>query len=409
MCFVVELADSSLSFKGLVRGASIIFELNSILFQFHLCLSYSTGDPYDGTSLVLDEAFDPSSYAEAQVYLRDFCDKFFEEDFAWLPRENFVCPMNEFDQWLKDEFMSDEPDPVYNNICGSPNGIPVSSDKFHACMAEWALKLQNYDILSRDGIVKYMRVSFRNEAVFVEPFKILEEQRAALEDWLSTSNEDAPEGVNKAFFTSLTFHWHDTNGETQKSAYSGAGISLAASSGVIFLSSQSVVLTVFTTATILFILVSVTSLLTAFGWTLGFLECICFSILIGVSVDFVIHFVHAYVHHKGNKSREERTKYAIITMGPSILATAYTTFFSAIVMLFCTITFFRKFALVLFFTVVMATFASFVVFCTLTNCFGPTNPTYLVDKCLSFCSRGDDDSTEISTTNGIASDASKDR
>merc|ERR1712086_1172051 len=107
----------------------------------------------------------------------------------------------------------------------------------------------------------------------------------------------------------------------------------------------------------------------------------CFSILIGVSVDFVIHFTHAYVHHKGNKPREERTKYAIITMGPSILATAYTTFFSAIVMLFCTITFFRKFALVLFFTVVMATVASFVVFITLTNCFGPSNPTYLVDKC----------------------------
>jgi hypothetical protein len=302
-----------------------------------------------------------------------FCDKFFEEDFARLPRENFVCPMNEFDQWLKDESLSDEPDPVYNDICGSPNGIPVSSDKFHVCMAEWALKAQNFDVLSRDGIVKYMRVPFRNEAVFVDPFEILEEQWAALEDWLSTSKEEAPEGVNEAFFTSLTFHWHDTNGETQKSAYIGAGISLAVSSGVIFLSSQSVVLTVFTTATILFILVSVTSLLTAFGWTLGFLECTCFSILIGVSVDFVIHFVHAYVHHKGNKSREERTMYAIITMGPSILATAYTTFFSAIVMLFCTITVFRKFALVLFFTVVMATFASFVVFCTLTNCFGPTN------------------------------------
>merc|ERR1711935_563486 len=156
----------------------------------------------------------------------------------------------------------------------------------------------------------------------------------------------------------------------------GAGISLAASACVVLLSSRSVVLTVFTTGTIFYILVTVTALLTAFGWTLGFLESICFSILIGVSVDFVIHFTHAYVHHKGNKPREERTKYAIITMGPSILATAYTTFFSAIVMLFCTITFFNKFALVLFFTIVMATIASFVVFITLTNCFGPTNPTY---------------------------------
>merc|ERR1712070_1169032 len=134
-----------------------------------------------------------------------------------------------------------------------------------------------------------------------------------------------------------------------------------------------------------YILASVTSFLTAFGWTLGFLESICFSILIGVSVDFVIHFTHAYVHHKGELPREERTRYALVTMGPSILATAWTTFFSAVVMLFCTITFFRKFALVLFLTVIMATLASFVFFITLTNCFGPTNPTYLVDKCLSVC------------------------
>merc|ERR1739836_372341 len=87
----------------------------------------------------------------------------------------------------------------------------------------------------------------------------------------------------------------------------------------------------------------------------------------------------------GEHPREERTKYAMVTMGPSILATAGTTFFSAIVMLFCTITFFNKFAMVLFFTIIMATVASFVVFITLTNCFGPTNPTYLVDKCLSIC------------------------
>jgi len=341
-------------------------------------------DPYDGTALVLDETFNPTS-TESQIHLRDFCDNLFGEEFARLPNEFFVCPMNQFDQWLKDEFSSDEPDPVYNSECGSPDGIPVASDKFHACMSAWAMKARNFDVLSKDGKVKYMRVPFRNEAIFTDPYEVLQEQWEAIDEWMTASNEDAPKGVNQAFFTSITFHWHDTNGSIQKSAYSGAGISLAASAGVILLSSKSVVLTLFSTATILYILASVTSFLTAFGWTLGFLESICFSILIGVSVDFVIHFTHAYVHHKGDMSRQERTKYSMVTMGPSILATAATTFFSAIVMLFCTITFFRKFALVLFLAVIMATIGSFVFFITLTNCFGPTNPTYLVDKCLSPC------------------------
>lgn len=337
---------------------------------------------------MLDETFDPSS-TEAQIYLRDFCSNFFAEDFAMLKKENFVCPINEFDDWLKENAQSDEPDPIYSSsTCGSPDSIPVDSDKFHSCLSTWALVNKNFDIISRDNVVKFMRIPFRNPAVFTDPYDVLEEQKNAIDEWMVASNEDAPEGVDKAFFTGLTFHWHDTNGSISRSAYSGAGISLAASSGVVLLASRSVVLTVFTTATIFYILVSVTTLLIAFGWTLGFLESVCFSILVGVSVDFVIHFTHAYVHaHKGELSREERTRFAIVTMGPSVLATAATTFFSAIVMLFTTITFFRKFALVLFLTVIMATIAAFVVFITLTNCFGPTNPTYLVDKCLSLCPR----------------------
>lgn len=327
--------------------------------------------------------------------MRDFCDNFFDEEFARKRNDNFVCPINKFDQWLKDSASSGSVNPVYTEMCGSPNGIPVASDKLHECLSTWALMVQEFDILSRDGVVKYIRVPFRNSAVFTDPGDVLEEQKDAIDEYIADSNEEAPEGVNKAFFTGLTFHWHDTNGSIQKTAYQGAGISLAASAGVTLLSSRSVTLTIFTTITILYILVSVTSFLTAFGWTLGFLEAICFSILIGVSVDFVIHFTHAYVHYKGERSREERTRYAMLTMGPSVLATAGTTFFSAIVMLFCTITFFRKFALVLFLTVVMATFASFVVFITLTNCFGPTNPTYMVDKCFSLCSRKKNDREQL--------------
>lgn len=354
----------------------------------------SLNDPYEGTSLILDEAFDPSS-AEAQIYLRDFCDNLFDEEFAILNKENFVCAINKFDKWLKDSASSASSNPLYTDTCGRANGIPVASNNFHACLSTWALMAQEFDILSRDGIVKYIRVPFRNPAVFTDPYSVLQEQKEAIDEWVSESNDEAPEGVNQAFFTGLTFHWHDTNGSVQGTAYQGAGISLAASTGITLLSSRSVTLTIFTTITIFYILVTVTSFLAGFGWTLGFLEAICFSILIGVSVDFVIHFTHAYTHYKGERSREDRTRYAMLTMGPSVLATAATTFFSAIVMLFCSITFFRKFALVLFLTVVMATIGTFVVFITLANCFGPTNPTYMVDKCLSLCTRKKNDREQL--------------
>ena len=183
-----------------------------------------------------------------------------------------------------------------------------------------------------------------------------------------------------------------------KTAYSSAAIALGAASAVVLFSSRSFILTLFSTLTIGYVLCSVTATLVSLGWTLGFLESICFAILIGISVDFVIHFGHAYSAIPGNASRNERTKHALINMGPSILAAAFTTMAAAIIMLFCVITFFSKFALILFMTVIQASAGSFVVFLVFNDCIGPSQPTYLVDKILAKLSgkKSDEDSEKQS-------------
>ena len=160
---------------------------------------------------------------------------------------------------------------------------------------------------------------------------------------------------------------------------------------MILFSSRSFVLTVFSITTIGYVLTSVTAALVALGWTLGFLESICFAILIGVSVDFVIHFGYAYAKKPGDVSRGERTKFALIRMGPSVLAAAFTSVAAGTVMLFTIITFFQKFALILLMTILQATLGSFVVFLVLTDVIGPSNPTYLVDR---MCGRTYDDQND---------------
>ena len=117
-------------------------------------------------------------------------------------------------------------------------------------------------------------------------------------------------------------------------AYGAAAIALGAAAAVLLISSRSFTLTLYAMITIVYVLTSVTATLVAFGWTLGFLESICFAILIGVSVDFVIHFCHSYAHKPGEVSRSDRTKFALIHMGPSILAAAFTTISAATIMLF---------------------------------------------------------------------------
>merc|ERR1712014_196160 len=86
-------------------------------------------------------------------------------------------------------------------------------------------------------------------------------------------------------------------------------------------------------------------------------------------------------------------KFAVIHMGPSILAAALTTFSAAAIMFACKVLFFTKFAMILFQTMLHSTIGIFVVFLVLTDVLGPTNPTRFVDSLLSKCRSKPDSSS----------------
>lgn len=96
----------------------------------------------------------------------------------------------------------------------------------------------------------------------------------------------------------------------------------------------------------------------------------------------MLHLGHAYTVLPGNVSAVERSRFAVIHMGPSIIAAAFTTISSAVIMIFTTITFFQKFAVILFYTVVTACLGSIIIFVTLAATFGPSEPTKLIDTWL---------------------------
>jgi hypothetical protein len=285
------------------------------------------------SQLVLDPTFDPTS-EEAQIYLAFLCPAVFEEDFAKLPAENYTCPFNDFEMWLEDQSRSESPDDSYVNNCAGAKGIPVPQDSFNSCMIAWSEEVQETSILSNDGEVKIVFFPFLSRVRWDSPFNDLDDEWNLIEKWMDEAKSRAPAGVNKFFFSSYDFWWYDTNSKVINTAYGAAAIALTAAACVIFFSTRSLTITIYSIITIGYVLTSVTAALVGLGWTLGFLESICFAILIGVSVDFVIHFGHAYAHLPGEVSRSERTKFALIRMGPSILAAAFTTIAAAIIMLF---------------------------------------------------------------------------
>lgn len=276
-------------------------------------------NPNEWSQLVLDNSFDPSS-EEAQGFLSGFCSSLFEEEFAEAPNEKYICSFDAFESWVEEQATSQDPDDAYTENCGGAQSIPIPPDNFHDCMIAWSQLVEDSRVLSNNGKVRIIWLQFASRVRWDSPFDDLDEEWARIENWFKRISASAPAGVNKPIYSSYDFWWYDTNGQMLSTAYGSAGIALGASAAVILFSSRSFTLTFFAVVTIGYVLTAVTATLVGFGWTLGFLESICFAILIGVSVDFVIHFTHSYAHFKGKHSRSERTKHALIQMGPSILA-----------------------------------------------------------------------------------------
>lgn len=339
------------------------------------------------STLELDDTFDPSS-EEAQEYLMGFCDRLFATPDISPSSEDYQCSINAFSLWLEDQHTSLEPTEEYVANCVNASQVPMPEEAFHPCMISWSRLVDDKNVLSKRDKVKIIRMRTLNTIGWDESFTAMDAFWNRHEDFMDNERSNAPSGVNGMFHTSAAFWWYDTNISMLSTAIGAAAIAVSFSAIIVLLSSRSLMLTLFSAVCISYVLAATTASLVGFGWDLGFLESICFAILIGISCDFVIHFGHAYNHKKGAAPRSERTKYAVIHMGPSILAAAFTTIAAAIAMLFCTITFFTKFALILLMTIVHATIGSFVVYLVMTDSFGPSEPTKVFDSILAKCTGG---------------------
>jgi predicted RND superfamily exporter protein len=336
-------------------------------------------DPKSGTTLVLDTSFSAKS-PDAQSYLLNICKKIFSSDFASPTTQDFICPLNGFDNWLKSQTKRAQPDQAYIDNCSGATQIPVLESSFDQCIIAYSKEVNDIRILQNKGIVKIIYFQTELQARWNSPHSFIGEQWSKIQSWLDREKEIAPSGVGNFFFSSETFVWYDTNNNMMSTAVSASIIALTGAASVIFLSSRSFMMTLFGSISIMYVLFATIACLIGMGWELGFLESICIAILIGLSCDFVIHLGHAYTFYEGSRPRTERSKYALVHMGPSILASAATTVAAALIMLFTEISFFRKFATVLFLTILHSTIAGFIVFIVFTDTFGPAQPTKLVDQ-----------------------------
>ena len=399
-------------------------------------------NPQKRPNIRLDPSFDPTS-VEAQVWITNFC-----RETALLRSSEWSCPSLQWSEWVnettglwnnytacttaanassssstvnncsetiwqkgRDQDSNGDDSHVspteFEEACGV-NGFPVPKEKMERCMYRWANgrsnKLKSFyypaGVAETEENVRLflLRARFASNISWTSPLDVLQADYASWEDFVYSRIASAPAGLRGGYLTAEAFWWMDTIEAMQQGAYSAAGLTLLLAAVVILVGTGNVFIMVFSVVAIFIILSSVVAVVVAMGWTLGFLEGICFAILIGLSVDFVIHIGQGYVEagkagkagttekeeakadkedHRepgpgpGTFSRHERSKRALAMMGYPVLSAGVTTLTSAIVLFFCQIIFFNKFGTIVMLSMVFATVITFGLYLPMLDALGP--------------------------------------
>lgn len=197
----------------------------------------------------------------------------------------------------------------------------------------------------------------------------------------------------------------DTSHSILEGSYLSIVTALVAVSSVVLLSTLNLLTTLYVAVTVVGVLMLVIGTVVGMGWELGFLEGICFAILIGLSCDFVLHMAHAY-QTSPELSRQDKSRDALTRMGPPIFAAAFTTAATGFVMYGCTILFFNRFGTILLLTMVYSILTAICFFLALTNVAGPQKHfCSIAPACMAFARKPSRKSASASCVTSISAAA----
>ena len=167
-----------------------------------------------------------------------------------------------------------------------------------------------------------------------------------------------------------------------KGALQGITISVTLAYLIMLIATQNIIVSTYALISVIFIVGSVTAIMVLQGWELGVPVSVATVIVIGFSVDYVVHLAAHYVHSPFY-SKDAKATESVTAMGISIISGAITTLGSGVFLFGGTLMFFQKFAVVITVTVLFSLLYSLIYFQALLHAFGPSGKR-MGDICCCF-------------------------
>eukprot|EP01083_Nonionella_stella_P209687 759858_1 len=164
----------------------------------------------------------------------------------------------------------------------------------------------------------------------------------------------------------------------------GIGLSLALAFVVLTLATQNWIIAMFSCFVIFVIVISVMGFATMNGWKLGVIEAVIYVMVVGMSVDYVVHLSEAYLASR-KYYRKDRARRMLGIVGSSVMSGAISTLIG-IFWLFLAVNFiFFKFGTFIFFLICASCGFSLFAFTATMTLVGPQGNSGDIVLCAKRC------------------------
>lgn len=158
------------------------------------------------------------------------------------------------------------------------------------------------------------------------PAKLKEPWYNKWEAFMDEYREDAPPSMKTVEQTAtIWWAWMESEKAFITSAFQGMAIASFFCFIILLIATGNIIQSIIALVCVADVIGSVLFIEYALGWEIGVSESLSMVILIGFSVDYVVHLSSDYMH-SAHTSRHDKMKQAYEEMGISILSGCFTTF-----------------------------------------------------------------------------------
>lgn len=247
---------------------------------------------------------------------------------------------------------------------------------------------------AKTGALQSLAIMFMSNVEYENSFETADDFYSRVQPWVDDYIATAPEegGLRDGYFVSNLWFF-----SVQHALVVGAWLSTLVSAttaaAVLLVMTKDFRVSALAALTIFAIVASECGVLVLLDWKLGPIESIIFSVAVGMSVDFVAHISHAFVHANPDESvsqsdngiRSWRAKQAQARMGRSISTATVSTAAAGAVMLFSRTVFFFEFGLFMVLVMALSWLFATLYLLPLLSIFGPVQTGAESDSSLSRC------------------------